>query len=361
MGRHPDAGPFERGPVGSSTRNKPGFPCIGEAVYGGSGFVRQAPWGRGMFLQGFGRSAVNLGTDMGKTSIVVRAPAKVNLALDVLGRRADGYHEIVSVMQTLELADRVCLERVEGAAELVCLCSGGDPPAAGEENLALRALRAMERRLQRQLPVRLTLEKHIPVAAGLGGGSSDAAAVLWGLNVLFRLGLTREMLAEIAVKLGADVPFFLIGGTALARGIGERLTPLSFPGAWPVVLAKPALSVSTADVYRGLNLGAVDRRPDIAAMETALRAHDFAGVCRAMGNVLETVTVARHPVVARLKGRLAELGAPGVLMSGSGPTVFALAADREHAELLAEGVRDLAETVCVTAFSSCGVGGEGHD
>lgn len=297
-------------------------------------------------------------------AITVRAPAKVNLSLDVLARRPDGYHELSGVMQALVLHDRVTItvDPAGSGPQLTCA-----PPAGGalrhdlpvdETNLALRALRMLEGLAGRALPVRIHLEKAIPVAAGLGGGSSDAAAVLWGVDRLLALGLSPDDLAATAARVGADVPFFLRGGTCLARGKGEVLTPLSFPGRWPVVLARPPLTVSTAEVYRMLDLAHLGRRPDNPALVAALGAADLPGVYRAMANVLESVTLARHPEVGRIKDRLRALGAPVCLMSGSGPTVFALAATAGEAGRLAAGVADLADTVLVTEFSPEGVGPE---
>lgn len=289
-------------------------------------------------------------------SVAVRAPAKINLSLDVLGRRADGYHDLAGVMQAVTLSDRVILTASpEGAAalEVLSLCSEAVVPA-GEANLALRALRALERHLGRPLPARIRLVKAIPVAAGLGGGSSDAAAVLLGLDRLFRLNLPAGVLAEVAVGIGADVPFFLLGGTCFAEGRGEVLTPLAFPGRWPVVLARPAYGVSTAEVFAAFDPAAVRARPDQAGLRRALAEGDFDGVCRRLANALESVTLPRYPEVAALKGRFRDLGAPGCLMSGSGPTVFALARDREAAAALAAGVADLAATVIVTEFSPPG-------
>lgn len=300
-------------------------------------------------------------------AIAVRAPAKVNLSLDVLARRPDGYHELSGVMQALALHDRLTFtfDPDRFGPPLTCAPAAGGSvgagPPADESNLALRALRVLEGIAGRPLPVRIHLYKAIPVAAGLGGGSSDAAAVLWGVNRLLSLNLTPQELSAAAVRVGADVPFFLQGGTCLARGKGEVLTPLKFPGPWPVVLVRPALAVSTAEVYRGLDLERLGHRPDNPALVAALAAADLPGACRAMANVLESVTILLHPEVGVIKERLSALGAPVSLMSGSGPSVFALAASAGEARRLAAGMAGLAETVLITEFSPGGVGLEVDD
>lgn len=314
----------------------------------------------------------------------VCAPAKVNLTLDVLGRRPDGYHEIVTIMQAIDLCDTILLSRCAGDGSSSPECSlsvaaAGRPDAidvsavpVGEGNLAWRALRALEQRSGRRLPVSIGIEKAIPVAAGLGGGSADAAAVLWGVNRLYGLGLSLENLIELASGIGADVPFFLMGGTVLATGKGERLTPLPRRDTgWAVTLVKPDLAVSTAEVYVGLGFAARDPvpagphpagtgqhltgPPDTEGMMAALRTGDFASACQSLGNVLERVTLARHPEVRRLRDRLRAAGAAGVLMSGSGPTVFALARSREEAGRIADAMAGETSFVAVTEFDGMGV------
>lgn len=298
-------------------------------------------------------------------TIKVCVPAKINLTLDVIGRRPDGYHEIASLMQAVGLYDSVLLSRLESDPAItvpvsvaVAGGSGGVDVAAvpaGEGNLAVRALRVVELHCGRRLPVSIMIEKAIPVAAGLGGGSADAAAVLWGLNRLFGLGLSFEELVGLAGGIGSDVPFFLFGGTALATGRGERLAPVPCRGReWSVTLVKPDRAVSTAEVYAGLDLAGLSS-PDTATMLTALRAGDFASACRNLGNVLESVTLARHPEVRRLRDRLRAAEAAGVLMSGSGPTVFAFTRSRAEAERVAAAVAGEAAFVAVAEFDGMGV------
>ncbi len=262
---------------------------------------------------------------MGETALMIKAPAKINLALAVLGRRSDGYHAVETVLQAVSLADTLTLapRRKPG---LLFRCT--EPELESEDNLVCRAARALEREAGTALPgVEITLYKTIPREAGLGGGSSDAAAALVALNRFWRLGLDRNVLARLGAALGSDVPFFLYGPTALARGRGEQITPLpSLPFLW-VVLALPAgLSLSTAAVYRALP-DPPPAPPDLEPLLQALRSRDReqvaqwpAGGCT---NTLAEVVLSRHSGVSGLIAALAGLGLPAAL-SGSGPAVFAL-------------------------------------
>lgn len=257
------------------------------------------------------------------------APAKINLCLHVLGKRPDGYHELAMLMQRVSLADRVSISLVSDPGVFVT-CAGLDL-AAGEENIAGRAARRLIELSGEKRGVRIDIDKRIPVAAGLGGGSSDAAAVLSGLNDMLGLGLSPETLREEGVKLGADVPFFLFPSAAWATGIGERLEPVSgLPAVW-YVLVNPGFAVSTAWVFQNLGL---------TSPSTATKMPRFSGalgeLLDILHNDLESVTSVRHPEIAEIKGRLRDLGAAGVLMSGSGPTVFGVFAE-EAAALKAAG------------------------
>ncbi len=248
-------------------------------------------------------------------------PAKVNLYLKVVRRRPDGYHDLVTIMQPISLADELRLHlQAEG---LTCECSRPDLPRdAG--NLAVRAVLAFQQATGQHFGVHVELRKHIPVAAGLGGGSSNAAGVLRALNEATGTPLTPARLAEVARTLGADVPFFLLDGPALARGIGDRLTPVVLPPMW-LALANPGVAVSTASVYAGLQ--PPFDPPDDSQVAHMLREHPATW----LHNDLEGVTLRRHPEVAFCKEALQRLGAQGVLMSGSGPTVFGLFADPSSA------------------------------
>lgn len=257
-------------------------------------------------------------------SMVIQAPAKVNYRLDVVGRRPNGYHDLRMIMQRVNLCDEVTLRLVSQPGIRVTCGREGVPE--GEGNIAWKAARALLELSGGDQGIEVEIVKQIPVAAGLGGGSSDCAAVLLGLNELLGLGLSRERLMEIGVKLGADVPFFVFGQTALAEGIGELLTPLRrVPAAW-VVLVNPNLPVSTAWVYQNLQL---TQRDQLAKLPNSFE--DVAQLCVILSNDLESVTIPAFPVIADIKRSLVGLGATGALMSGSGPTVFGLFEDEATA------------------------------
>ena len=263
------------------------------------------------------------------------ASAKINLALDVLGRRNDGYHEVRMVMQSVGVADLV---KLSPAKSLSVQTDNADLPG-GPGNLAYRAAQAFERATGRQASVSIQIEKHIPLGAGLAGGSADAAAVLRGLNRLLRTNLSLAALQEIGAGIGSDVPFCIAGGTALAEGRGEKITPLKALPACPVLLANPGFEVSTAWVYGHYRAEQVRQRPDITGMLAAIEAGDWDMVIRTMGNVLEAVTMPAYPVVEEIKAAMLAQGARAALMSGSGPTVFALTRDAAQTSLMAEAVR----------------------
>lgn len=277
--------------------------------------------------------------------LTVPAYAKVNLVLDVLGLRPDGYHEVNMVMQAVALADLVTVSR---RPEGITLSSDRPDLPVGDDNLAFRAARLLLEHTGTSAGLHIHITKRIPVAAGLAGGSTDAAAVLLAANYLLELGLTNARLAQLGAKLGADVPFCLLGGTARATGIGERLSLLpAAPLLW-LVLVKPDFGVSTRDVYRWFDQQPVSRRPDTGQAIRALEDRDAEGLISAMGNVLEPVTATRHPEVAVIIDELVALGARRAVMCGSGPTVFGIAFDRQHAEAMAAAFRPRYKEVFVT-------------
>lgn len=260
----------------------------------------------------------------------LKARAKINLGLDVIRKREDGYHDLRMVMQTIGLCDELVLSQVE--TEGIFVSTNRPELPTDERNLVYRAARLLREEFGLPGGIRIHLEKKIPMAAGLAGGSTDAAAVLKGMNDLYSLGLSEAQLCERGVKLGADIPYCIMGGTALAEGIGERLTRLPEAPQCSVLLTKPWIDVSTAFVYGHLRADELQDHPDIDGQIAAVWSGDFSGMTEKMGNVLETVTIPAYPVVQEIKEEMLELGAAGAMMSGSGPTVFGLFDDREKAE-----------------------------
>ena len=279
-----------------------------------------------------------------------RAYAKINIGLDVLRRRADGYHEVKMIMQTVDIYDELVLERrKEPGIEL--RMDNSDLPSGGD-NLICRAADLLFREKEITGGVNISLTKRIPIAAGMAGGSADAAAALRGLNELFDMGYSLKELQALGVGLGADIPYCLAGGTMLSEGIGEILTPLPAPPAAHLVIAKPDINVSTAFVYGNLHADRLAWHPDIDGMIAALQKGDLDGITGRLGNVLETVTVKAHPVIEQIKELLRKQGAENALMGGSGPTVFGIFKEKETAARAAEAVERgrLAKQIFVTTF-----------
>ena len=264
-------------------------------------------------------------------SIQRSAHAKINLTLDVTGKLPNGYHTVRMVMQTVELHDDVTVTKTD-TGRITLSCDRPYVPTDGH-NLAVRAAEQFFTATGTACAgLHIDLVKRIPVAAGLAGGSTNAAAVLHALNELYQTGCTLDELCEIGVKLGADVPYCVRGGSMLAEGIGEQLTPLpAMPPCW-AVLCKPAFSVSTAEVYAQMNGGNLSMRPDTAGMIKALETGDYAGICHRLYNVMETVTARRHAEIGQIKDILLSCGADGAVMSGSGPTTFGLFCDVDKAQ-----------------------------
>ncbi len=262
-------------------------------------------------------------------NLTAKAFAKINLSLDVLGTLPNGYHEVKMVMQTVSLYDIVELTKMDSGISLSCSLKF---LPTGSDNLAYRAAEAFFAETGIEGGVKILLKKHIPVGAGLAGGSSNAAAVLTGLNRLYEANLSTRRLCEIGTALGADVPYCIIGGTRLAEGIGEKLSPLPPLPDCHIVLVKPSFSISTKWVYDN-----IDACPDIVHPPTdklieALRQGDLYAMCENMGNVLEDVSIAHYPVLSNVKDDLNALGAIASQMSGSGPTVFGIFDDEEKAQ-----------------------------
>lgn len=278
----------------------------------------------------------------------LKALGKINLGLDVLGRRENGYHDVRMVMQTLYLYDQITIEKTEKQG--IELSTNLFYLPVNENNLAYRAADLLMQEFGVEEGVKITLEKHIPVAAGMAGGSSNAAAVLYGINRMFSLGLSQEELMERGVKLGADVPYCIMRGTVLAEGIGEILTPLPAMPRCTVLVAKPPISVSTKLVYEKLDAHEIEDHPDIDGVLEGLERQDLKKIASSMGNVLEKVTVEEYPVIEKIKEMMKENGALNAMMSGSGPTVFGLYSDKRMAKAAAQKIKEsgIAKQVYVT-------------
>ena len=282
--------------------------------------------------------------------IKLKALGKINLGLDVLGRRPNGYHDVRMVMQTVYLYDQILLEKTD--KEGISLETNLFYLPVNENNLAYRATKMLIDEFAIKEGVHISLEKHIPVAAGMAGGSSNAAAVLYGMNRLFQLGLTDQELMDRGVQLGADVPYCIMRGTVLAEGIGEKLTPLLAMPKCHVLLAKPPISVSTQKVYEKLDAQKVTKHPDIDGILLGLQTGDLKKITSSMGNVLENVTITEYPQIERIKDVMKEEGALNAMMSGSGPTVFGIYDDKMLARRAAARIREeqLAKQVHVTTM-----------
>ncbi|WP_059105314.1 4-(cytidine 5'-diphospho)-2-C-methyl-D-erythritol kinase [Shouchella shacheensis] len=266
----------------------------------------------------------------------VKAPAKINLSLDVLDKRSDGYHNVEMIMTMVDLADRIDLTKREDGRISIDVSEGFVP--VDERNFAYQAAALLKKRFSVKAGVHIYITKRIPIAAGLAGGSSDAAATLKGLNELWGVGLSVEELATLGAEIGSDVPFCVYGGTALATGRGEIIEPLPAPPPLWVVLAKPPIGVSTAHVYGGLDVNTI-QHAKTSEMIDALKRQDGQAICHLLHNVLEGVTLKLHPEVAHIKEQMQRFGADGVLMSGSGPTVFGLIEKESRVNRVYNGLR----------------------
>ena len=303
--------------------------------------------------------------------VELTAYAKVNLGLDIVGRREDGYHLVRMIMQSVGLFDRLTFERKEDpgiellVSEASTLPDLADMPT-DDRNLIVRGARSVMEKYGIEEGLRITLEKHIPMAAGMAGGSTDCAAALKGTAQLFETGSTPEELAELGVRLGADVPYCLLGGTALSEGIGEVLTPLTPLPEFRFLIVKPSFGVSTKEVYTAYDSlaereaagsGGGIPHPDIDGMVTALSEGDPEGIMSRLGNVLEYVTVERHPEILRIEELVKEAGAAAAIMTGSGPTVFGMLPGREGPEPDTEALRRKLAEAGITAevyMTGCG-------
>lgn len=278
----------------------------------------------------------------------LRALAKINLGLDVLGCRDDGYHEVKMIMQTVFLYDRILLRITKKPGIQVKTNLSYVP--SNENNLAYKAAKLLMEEFDIKSGIWIDIKKYIPVAAGMAGGSTDAAAVLVGMNKLCKLGLTKKELMKFGVKLGADVPYCIMRGTALAEGIGEELTRLPAMPDCKILIAKPPISVSTKFVYDNLVLDETTKHPDMDVLIDDLKQKDLAGLSGHMGNLLETVTIEKYPVIRQIKQVMMDFGSLGAMMSGSGPTVFGIFEEETKAQAALDEIRkrELAKQLYIT-------------
>jgi 4-diphosphocytidyl-2-C-methyl-D-erythritol kinase len=281
--------------------------------------------------------------------VTLKAPAKVNLFLNLVGRREDGYHQIETIFQAITLFDTITLlDSQDRGIRLECDASS---VPLNEHNLVWRAAKAVLDWTHLCRGVVIRLKKRIPIASGLGGGSSDAASTLVGLNRLWDIGLDRDVLVRMARELGADVPFFILGGTALGRGIGDDLTPIKTPPIH-LVLITPRFSISTGQVYKGLKFRLTKEVLDITIVHDCMQKEDLPGLASHLYNILEEVSLKNYPYLRRLKERLIREGALGSLMSGSGPAIFGLAPSLEEAHRIRSRLGDIDEPVYVVSSLS---------
>lgn len=293
--------------------------------------------------------------------ITKRAYAKINLSLDVTGKLENGYHQVCMVMQTVDLFDELSFDMTDVRDRIpdriqIIIDSENEITADKKDNLIYKAANMLLPYIPEDKGVRISLKKNIPMAAGMAGGSTDAAATLRGINELFDLKLSDEKLCDIGVRIGADVPYCIMGGTMLAEGIGEKLTPLPHLKGYNLVIAKPEAGVSTKYVYEHLDALENPPHPDTASMIELIKKGnpEPAGLSRYLGNILEEVTIPACPEVQKIKESLMGYGALGALMSGSGPTVFAIFESREKAKAAAEALKNEpgcpAKSIFVTAM-----------
>ena len=270
-----------------------------------------------------------------------KAYAKINITLDVIGKRADGYHDLEMIMQNVDLYDEITVSKRED--DKIVLFSGREDLPSDRGNIAYRAAEYMIEKFSLKTGVNININKNIPVAAGLAGGSTDCAAVLKAVNELYSLGLDSTELRKHGKTLGADVPYCIEGKTALVEGIGDKLT---FLGNFPkmnVVLAKADIDVSTAFVYKNFKAENVEKRPETEKVISAIKNNDQKAICDGLCNVLESVTIPAHPIIKEIKEKLIYFGAENALMSGSGPTVFAFFKDKETSDKAAEEIKKIFE------------------
>ena len=280
----------------------------------------------------------------------LKAYGKINLALDVLRKREDGYHDLDMIMQMVDVYDDIIIEKNNNKD--IVVKTDKAVLSNGKDNLAYMAAKTLMDEFGISQGVVITINKRTPIAGGMAGGSSDCATTMIGINQMFNLGLDKKALMERGVKLGADVPYCILGGTAIARGIGEVLTPLKTPPQCHVIIAKPPVSVSTAFVYGHIRPNQLKKHPDVEKMVEAINNQDLKMLASLLSNVMEEVTIPEYPIIQDIKEVMLENGALNSIMSGSGPTAFGLYDDKESAEKTVELLKEkkLTEQLYLTKF-----------
>lgn len=277
-----------------------------------------------------------------KMEIMEKAPAKINLGLDILGKRPDGLHELAMVMASIDLADRLYLEEIPEDKIIIETNKAFLP--TDKKNHVYEALELVKERFGIKQGLQVKIHKEIPVAAGLGGGSTDSAAALRAVNRLWDLGLSMEELASLGAEVGSDVPYCVYGQTSLVEGFGEKVTPIApMPQCW-VVVVKPRMSVSTRAIFAQIVMEDL-YHPDISALVSAIEAGDYQKMTQNLGNSMEVVTIRKHPVIQQLKDRMLKYGADAAMMSGSGPTVYALCHKYSRAKHVMNALKGFCEEV----------------
>lgn len=281
-------------------------------------------------------------------NIKYKARAKINLGLDVCRRLENGYHEVKMIMQTVDIYDELEVKMLEND-EILLTVDSNDDLGDISNNLIYKAAKLMKDEFGIKEGVQIHLCKNIPVAAGMAGGSTDAAATMLAINEMFKLGQSKEKLMELGVKLGADVPYCILGGTALAEGIGEKLTSLPAPPKAAVLVVKPPIMVSTKWVYETLRANELERHPDIDGMAQALKEGSLKGITDRMENVMETVTETEYPIIANIKKMMKDKGALNAIMSGSGPSIFGVYEEESQAKEAAQYIENQLKEEDITA------------
>lgn len=284
--------------------------------------------------------------------VIIKCPAKINISLDVVGKREDGYHLLKTIMQSVSLFDEVTVKKSPEGINLYC--NNGNVPC-NSSNTAYKAASIMMDKFGIQEGIDIIIEKKIPISAGLAGGSTDAAGVIKAIDQLFEFGLSTEDMMKLGVGVGADVPFCILEGTALAEGIGEVLTPIGPLDEIWCVLAKPDISVSTMEVFSKLKIDEIPRHPNTSRLIEYIEKKDIKNMALSMINVLETVTIKENPVIFDIKNIMMEFHALGSLMSGSGPTVFGIFEDKASAEKCYNRLRDYLKEVFLVKSYNKGV------